>query len=228
MKMRIAGLLALIVALACGPSAAVATTVNVRVEGSTHTIFEGLIGTTVHQVTGDASGPHKCDGTNNGANPTAGPTPTGALDDAARKAGFKWSGSWSSSFDDFLVNSIGPDSGTSSAFWLVAVNFKPLQVGGCQFEVKPGDQVLWYFTGAQNPPLLKLSGPHRAHAGKAFRVKVIDGATGKPIAHAKVGGRKTNSQGVTTLRFAHRGVRRLKATRSDSIRSNQLRVKVGR
>ncbi|MGW0830352.1 hypothetical protein [Streptomyces prunicolor] len=37
-------------------------------------------------------GTHTCDGTNGGANPSAVPTPTAALDDAARRHHFTWDG----------------------------------------------------------------------------------------------------------------------------------------
>ena len=74
----------LALALACGtaataaPAIAAPTKVSVRIEGKTKTIFEGAVTTDVHEVdAGDGSGAHKCDGTNGGASPTAGPTATG-------------------------------------------------------------------------------------------------------------------------------------------------------
>jgi hypothetical protein len=57
-------------------------------------------------------------------------------------------------------------------------------------------------------------------------VRVKDGRTGQPVAGARVGGRKTGASGVAKLRYMRRGVRRLKARRTDSVRSNMLRVKV--
>ena len=60
------------------------TLVNLRIEGSTNTIFEGPVVTRGHDVTTPSGGTHKCDGTNNNANPFPGPTCTSALDDAAK------------------------------------------------------------------------------------------------------------------------------------------------
>ena len=64
------------------------TLVNLRIEGSMKTIFEGSISTTGHKVTTASGGTHICDGTNNHANPTPGPTCTSALDDASKSAHF--------------------------------------------------------------------------------------------------------------------------------------------
>ena len=60
------------------------TLVNLRVEGSAKTIFEGTIVTTGHNVTTVSGGNHHCDGTNNNENPLPGPTCTSALDDASK------------------------------------------------------------------------------------------------------------------------------------------------
>ena len=229
MKTRIGTIAVLTGALALVPAGAQAapTKVKVRVEGATKTIFEGAVTTDVHQVDGnDGSGAHTCDGTNGGASNVPGPTATGALDDAAKLGSFSWTGSFDPSFSDFVVSKIGPDSATSSQFWGVAVQGQQLQVGGCQFKVSPGEEVLWAFDMFSKKHILEASGPRRIRAGKAFKVKVIDGQDGKPVAGARVGGKKTNAKGVVKLRYRHIGTKRLKARKADSVRSNQLRVKV--
>jgi hypothetical protein len=226
MKTRIGTLAVLTAALACAPAYAAPTKVGVRVEGATKTIFEGSVRTDVHMVTGDSTGPHKCDGTNGGANPTPAPTATGALDDAASAFGFSWSGSWSPSFEDFVVNKIGPDASTSTQFWGLAVNGKQAQVGGCQFQVRRGDQVLWAFDLFSKKHILRLIGQRQVRAGRRMFTRVVDAGTGQAIPGARVAGRKTNHKGVVYLRFRHPGVKRLKARRSDSVRSQLLRVKV--
>ena len=76
MKTRIGTLAVLTAVLACAPAYAAPVKVKLRVEGATKTIFEGRVTTDAHPVTGDESGPHKCDGTNGGANATPGPTAT--------------------------------------------------------------------------------------------------------------------------------------------------------
>jgi hypothetical protein len=203
-----------------------AGTVTVRIEGKSKTIFEGPVTPAFQTVDGhDGKGPQKCDGTNGGANPSPGPTATGVMDTAVRGSGRSWQGDFSSSFEDFVVNRIGPDSSTSSQFWNVAVNGKSLEVGGCQAIVKPGQEVLWAFDSF-GKKLLHVSGPTHAHRGKRVKVKVIDTEKGAPVAGATIGGAKTNAAGIATLTFQHRGAKRLKATAPKSIRSNALVVKV--
>jgi hypothetical protein len=228
MKTRIGTLVVLTGALALAPAAyAAPTKVKVRVEGATKTLFEGAVTTDAHPVDGgDGSGPHTCDGTNGGASTTPGPTATGALDDATKLGNLTWSGSFDPSFSDFVVSKIGPDASSSSQFWGVAVQWNSLQVGGCQFKVSPGEEVLWAYDLFNKKHILRLSGPKRARSGKRFTVKVVDGQTNKPVAGAKVGGKKTNSGGVARLRVSRLGTKRLKATEPTSVRSNQLAVKV--
>jgi hypothetical protein len=233
MNTRIRALAALGAATACAavPATATADTatptkVTVRVEGKTKTIFEGAVNTTAHQIdVGDGSGPHKCDGTNGGANPTAGPTATGALDDAIKLAGLTWSGSYDSSFDDFLVDRIGPESQTSSEFWGVAVAGKSLQVGGCQAIVSTGQEVLWAFDSF-GKRLLHVTGTSKTRVGRTISVKVVDTEKDVPVKGARIGGKTTNAKGIAKLRFKTAGTKRLKATASKAIRSNQLTVKV--
>ena len=68
------------------------TLVNLRIEGAEKTIFEGTVLTRGHNVTTASGGTHICDGTNNGANPTPGPTCTSALDNAAKEHRFTFDG----------------------------------------------------------------------------------------------------------------------------------------
>jgi hypothetical protein len=208
------------------PATVSAATVTVRVEGPSSTIFEGPVTPATQTVDGnDGKGPQKCDGTNGGANPTPGPTPTGVMDTAIRGAGRSWQGDFDASFQDFLVNRIGSVAATSSQFWGVAVDGKSLEVGGCQAIVKPGQEVLWAFDSF-GKKLLHASGPTQVKAGKVTSVKVIDTEKGKAVAGARIGGATTNANGVARLRFKHAGTRRLKATAPKSIRSNALVLKV--
>jgi hypothetical protein len=229
MNTRNGTLAVLAVAAACAApatAAAAQTTVTVRIEGKSKTIFEGPVTPATQTVDGgDGKGPQKCDGTNGGANPTPGPTPTGVMDTAIRGAGRSWGGSFSMSFDDFLVNRIGPDSSTSSQFWGVAVQGKSLEVGGCQAIVTPGQEVLWAFDSF-GKKLLRASGPKQVRAGKVASVTVMDTEKGQPVTGATIGGVKTNAAGIAKLRFKHAGTRRLKATAPKSIRSNRLTLKV--
>ncbi|MEV6394577.1 DUF4430 domain-containing protein [Streptomyces sp. NPDC051907] len=120
--------------------------VTLSVQGPDGLLFKGRIKTKGHDVTTAAGGTHKCDGTNGGANPSKAPTPTAALDDAARKRHFTWDGAWYASFDDFSVDTIKDVSGGGVAYWNISVNGTPTPVGGCQFKLKAGDQVAFTWT----------------------------------------------------------------------------------
>lgn len=228
MKTRIGTLAVLTAALACAPAYAAPVKVKLRVEGAAKTIFEGRVVTDVHEVTGDESGPHKCDGTNGGANPTPGPTATGALDDGSDSFNFSWSGSWSPSFEDFIVNQIGPDTATATQFWGLAINGNDAELGGCQQQVERGDEVLYAYDAFGKKHILLLSGPAATRVGKRLSVKVVDGRTGAAVKGARVRGKRTNAKGVVRMRFRSRGVKRLKARHPDAVRSNRIRIKVQR
>jgi hypothetical protein len=222
MKSRLWALGVLTAALvAAAPAAAAPTTVNLRVEGATGTIWDGPVTTDGHAIEQDKAGPQPCDGTNNGAHPTPGPTVTSTLDDAVA-----WDGIWSNSLKDFEITRIGPDANTSTKFWGLALDFQQLQVGGCQQQVKAGDQVLIAYDLFSKKHLLKLTGPSHATSGQKFKVKVVDGQNGQPVAGAKVGVEKTNAKGIATTSFKGAGRAVLKATKADSVRSNALIVKV--
>jgi hypothetical protein len=236
MKTRTGTLAVLTTVLACAPAYAAPAKVDLRVEGAKKTLFEGSVKTNGHAITKDSSGSHPCDGTNGGANPQPGPTVTSALDDGLKRAGLGWKASWSNDFSDFLVNGIGPDDATDSEFWGNAVNGVPPSLGGCQQQIKAGDEVLWYFGGTFKQ-ILEANSAKTTRVGRTFRVKVVAvvttfDSTGKsstqtkPVKGAKIGGKKTDSKGIATFRFRSPGVKRLKATKAESVRSNQVRVKV--
>ena len=225
MKLRTLAVAAALGVLAAIPATAAAVKVNVRVEGRASTILERNVDTFVHEVRGDSSGPHKCDGTNGGASTVPAPTLTGAMDDALRKESLTWEGSWNPSFEDFLINRVGPDSATSSQFWGTALNFKDTEAGGCQVKVESGDQVLIAFDSFGKTKL-RLTGPRGARSGEVFALFVLDGVTGNRVAGAKVGGKTSNTQGRVLLRIRKRGLYRFKADRTDSIRSNQWKVRI--
>jgi hypothetical protein len=229
MNTRTGTLAVLAAALACAaPATAAPTKLKVRVEGATKTLLERTLTTDGHAVDGgDGTGPHKCDGTNGGAGTKSGPTPTSALDTALKRAGLTFSASFDSSFDDFIVNRIGPDASTSSKFWGVALRGVSLQVGGCQALVRNKNEVLWAYDMFSKKHLLRARGASRVRAGHLYKVRVVDtDHKGAAVKGATIGGKKTDANGFAELRFAKPGVKRLKARKADSIRSNQLVVKV--
>lgn len=228
MKKAIGAITALTCSAAlCATAAAAPITVNVRVEGANKTIFDANVKTTAHSITRDSTGPHPCDGTNNGANKTPGPTVTGALDDASKVGHFSWTATWSNSFNDFFVNGIGPNTGTTATqYWIEALNFRDTTAGGCQVELHAGDQVLFYFVNGTAPKYaLKLTGPKKARAHHKFRLRVVDGRTGKPVKGAKVSGHRTNAKGFVTLSLG-KGTKHLRATFPNAVRSNVVVVRV--
>jgi hypothetical protein len=203
--------------------------IKLRIEGATRTIFEGTIKTEGHTVTTQSGGTHKCDGTNHGANPTPGPTPTAALDAAAAKDGFTWNGTWFESFEDYGVSRIAETEQTSSQFWGALINYQFTELGGCQQIVHPHEEVLWAFNAFEAAHFLKLKKGKRGSSS----VRVTDGMSGAPIEGATVGpidngaGATTNAQGEAIVTFSTPGKHRVKAERSDSIRSNAVVITTG-
>ncbi|HEY2217309.1 MAG TPA: hypothetical protein VGH21_07420 [Solirubrobacteraceae bacterium] len=164
--------------------------VNVRIEGKGETLFEGPIRAEGHDVQASSdTQPRSCDGTNNGKHPTPGPTPTSTSADAMALAGESFDGEWFAGFDDYFITRWGPDaqSNANAAFWGVLVNNVFTSVGGCQYELSRGDEVIWVYNAFAGRPILQLfaggyTGPGQpltatAELGKPFTVEV--GKTGE-------------------------------------------------
>jgi len=146
------------------PAVAAPAAVDVRVEGRTETLFEGPIQTDGHNVraASDAKAPpsgRRCNGLNNNQNPTPGPTPTAAAVDAMAILGEDFDGRWyAEPFEDYFVERWGPDAEDEAAgeFWGLAVNNLFTGVGGCQYVVDQGDEVLWSYDAFTGRPRLGL------------------------------------------------------------------------
>jgi hypothetical protein len=151
----------LVLILATSAAHAAPTEVNVRIEGESETLFEGPIMTEGHDVQ-SASGTkedmqeHPCDGTNNKAHATPGPTPTAAAVDAMSIIGETFSGEWYPGFDDYFVTRWGPDKEQAGMSWGLIVNNVFTDVGGCQYELDAGDEALWVYNAFSSRPLLAL------------------------------------------------------------------------
>jgi hypothetical protein len=204
------------------PATATPVTATLRVEGSSSTIFEQQLVTDGHEVTTAAGGTHRCDGTNNDAHPTPGPTATAALDDGALIGGFTWDGSWTDELEDYFVSRIGQDTQTTTAFWGLYVNYQSTETGGCQQRVGPGDEVLWAYDAFSKQFVLRLAGSTTAKAGERVTLIVTDGPDGSPVAGASVGGAVTGPDGRASVTFDTAGTRRLKAEHPAGVRSNAL------
>jgi hypothetical protein len=235
----LAALLAALIALAvAGPSLAAPVTVNLRVEGPTQTVFEAPVTTDAHLVDGgDGSGAHQCDGLNADPGKYAGPGPTvtGAFDDASKLGPFSWFGTYGDfGTPDFYIREVAGEHDTSDSFWYLVRNWKGLSTGGCQEQVQQGDDVLVALTGFDpvtfaSWPLLDLSGaPSKAAVNESFTVHVTEhdgaGSAATNASGATVAGKTTGSDGLALISFDSSGVKRFKAERRNSIRSNfQLR-----
>ncbi len=246
----LAGVVAsLVLALSASASAA-PITVNLRVEGSTKTLFEGPVSSEAILAppgieTKSSEGSHPCDVKDNGENGgfgAAAATPTTALYDAATTQGLPFDATWSMSLKDFEITQVGEDisnNGENGQYWGYAVNFTTAEVGGCQIRLAPGSEVLWAYNFFGLKHLLSLSGPSSVTVGVPFTIHVVDGQTGEPISGAAIGqlvsgvtntgssSPTTNAAGNATVTLTQVGTATLKATQSESVRSNGLAVSVG-
>lgn len=142
------------------PAGAEPADVHVRIEGVTQTLFDRVVRTDGHDVraTSDSQA-RRCDGTNNGRNPRPGPTATAAAVDALATLGQGFDGQWYPGFDDYFIRQWGPEREDNDKLWWwgILVNRVFTPVGGCQFRVRGGDEVLWVNDAFSNRPFLWLS-----------------------------------------------------------------------
>jgi hypothetical protein len=111
-----------------------------------------------------------------------------------------------------------------SQFWGLIVNGKFSNSGGCQVKLGQGDEALYAFDAFSKNAVLRLVGPGTATVGQPLNVTVTDTQNDTPAANASVHGATTGADGVASLTFKEEGIYRLKAERSDAIRSNALVV----
>jgi hypothetical protein len=242
--------------LLSAPALATPVTVNLRVEGSTKTLFEGPIAAEPQTFeTASSKGPHPCNYSENGNSElesadggTPSGTPTTALRTAALASGLAFDAKWfgnekkGGNPGDFFVTRVGTDENENKepfASWGFAVNETTSAVGGCQIALVPGSEVLWAYNYFNLPHRLRLSGPASVTTGVPFTVHVIDTQTGQPLQGASIGEDvggvttpiaavpTTDASGNTTVTLTRIGAVTLKATRAESVRSNGLAISVG-
>ncbi len=154
----------IVVVLSAPAAEAAPTEVDVRIEGKTETLFEGPVLTDGHNVKGigDSKAPgwgRRCNGLNNSANPTPGPTPTAASVDAMAILDEGFDGDWyAEPFEDYFITQWGPERQDLGAgdFWGLVVNNVFTSVGGCQYQLDAGDEVLWVYDAFDGRPRLLL------------------------------------------------------------------------
>jgi uncharacterized protein DUF4430 len=165
----------------------------------------------------------------------AGPTALGLLAFAGRDNGRLRPLGVSDRFSfGLFVCGVGDFVGGNTSYWLYKVNHVSPEVGGEQFALKSGDQVLWYFVdstaGRNTGDELELVAPVRARPDQSFEVKVNTvSSSGKrtPAAGAEVAGESvqvTNAQGKARVFVDHDGLVKLRATRRPDVASPTVAV----
>src|SRR3954452_9703774 len=125
------------------------------------------------------------------------------------------------------VCGIGGQVAQGSAFWYTKGNHTGLQVGGSQFSIHTGDQVLWYLEpNFPAPPELVLNAPISQPVGSPFPVQVLayaDDGTATPAAGAVISGGAspvtTDASGNAQVTTNGAGVAQIQATRGADIPS---------
>jgi hypothetical protein len=150
----------LLVILAAPLAQAAPSQVHVRIEGTTETIFEGPVLSDVHRVRdSNDSQWRRCNGVT-GLDPSAAPAvvPTSVSSDAMRVIGESFDGLWNSQWEDYFIERWGPDAQAADSFkyWGVLVNNVFTDIGGCQFQLDAGDEVLWVYNAFDNRPRMVL------------------------------------------------------------------------
>jgi hypothetical protein len=161
-----------------------------------------------------------------GANSNAAGNGISCLGSAAGLCGFTFDGTYSSQFDDFFITRIGTsDSNTGgNQFWGILLDFAFTSTGGCETEPPAGSELLWAFNAFNVNFFLDVS-PRTAtvDVGTAVVFTVTgkdgNGDAGTPIAGASFNGATTDANGQVVYVATAPGTYRIKATRSDSIRS---------
>lgn len=207
--------------------------VNVRIEGETETIFEGPIVTDGHNVKGISDSQwRRCNGLNNGHNPVAGPTATAASVDAMRIIGEPFDGNWYTQYDDYFITQWGPDrqDELESEYWGIVVNNVFTNVGGCQYQLDGGDEVLWIYGAFHGRERLLLypgdysSGPlpltATATLNQPFEVEVDSWpgyGEGEPPASPQRSTTPYEGAGVAPVTTASSGFQKVEVASADAV-----------
>jgi hypothetical protein len=176
----------LLLIIVVAPSAQAATGVNVRIEGKEETIFEKSIPVSIKKIQASSDTLERnCDGVNelDPENVAPGITPTLASAEAMESIGETFDGQWYEGFGDYFITRWGPDEqdNAASAWWGILVNQVFTSVGGCQKQLKQGDEILWLYDAFSSRPMLALY-PEAAHYVEGPRPTRVTVAPGEPVA----------------------------------------------
>jgi hypothetical protein len=224
-----------LLAIAVPSAAAAPTQVDLRIEGRSETLFEGPIATEPHGVraASDKSGKlRRCDGinVNDPQNVVPAVTPTAAAADGMTLAGETFDGRWYTQYEDYFVTRFGPDAQDltvpGGAYWGLLVNNTFTAVGGCQYQLDGGDEVLWAYDAFHGRPTLALlpeaagysSGPRPltltgVAPGEAVPVEVVSYADAEedspPAAPSRLGSSPFEGAKVSPVATAANGFERI-------------------
>jgi hypothetical protein len=211
-------------AASTAPAAASGPKVKVRIEGAKRTL---LPSTTVHPP---AAGWITKDGAPKGKCPAD--SAAGALNVAT---GGAWAGSWSSTYDEYLITKIlGDTESGAKSYWEILVNNVAASTGACEIKPHAGERLLFAvmpLTGTGYPLVIKA--PKITTAGAPLKV-TVDYVNGKgvavPLAGATVIGggatATTNARGIAAMRPKHGGKLTLRAHKTGYVRAAARTVKV--
>jgi hypothetical protein len=239
MRARIATIALVLLALT-GPAAqAGPTEVNVRIEGHSETLFEGPIVTEGHDIEASSDTQERsCDGINpnDPQNMTPGPTATAASVDAMSLIGETFDGRWYPGYDDYFITRWGPDSEAEDMSWGILINNVYTSVGGCQYQLSTGDEVLWVYDAFQSRPLLALlpaaagytSGTRpltaTAELGKPFEVEVLaytnHGEAGPPAIPERTGSSPYEGADVSPVASTAKGFEQVQTASPETVKTN--------
>lgn len=130
---------------------------------------------------------------------------------------------------------IGSDEAAGSEGWMYRVNWQMPPVGAADYQLKPTDQVLWYFGEWTVDPLRLLVNSRRLDQGDTLQVKVEVWSDNiqdfEPAAGAVIEGLDqtyiTDNQGRISLVMDKSGTYTIWAEQSGKVRSNKVEVVVG-
>jgi hypothetical protein len=213
--------------LLAAPALAAPAKVTFRAEGLSSTVVPKTAVTTTTTPVSKAPG-EECSGTSG----------LGALDRATAGA---WDGDWFGAGSGYFVDTIrGESSDMNSTFWSFWLNYQPSDMGLCQVELKPGDDVLVFidcFANCNPRVPLRLSRvPATAAPGSSASVLVETFAGSSPVAAAgatvRVGSQAytTGADGFAHVMFTGSGPVNVRATMADHVPSatEQACVTTGR
>lgn len=219
-----AALVATAIAAGVPPKVTGSPKVTIRIEGSTRT----LLATTTVRV--PSRGSIVKDGAPKGKCPAA--SAAGVLNVASKG---RWSGSWSSKYDDYLITKIlGDTESGSTSYWEILLDNVAASTGACEIKLHTGNRLVFAavpLSGKGYP--LATNVPTRTTAGRPFRVTIVyynaKGAR-RPIAGATVTigrlKRKTDARGVATFTVTHAGKITIRASKAGYVRAASVTVTV--